>query len=204
MVSEVPYSRAFLASTRAHAPVETPGRDEEAWLALSADVFAEHPEQGRLTRLDLDRRMSEPWFDPAGFLLAERGAELVGYHWTKVHGGSADHHDHEPLGEVYVVGVARSERGTGLGRQVLVDEEDVRVVLRDGACGVLGGGRLDGHDEAALLEEETQQVPLERAAIAHDGGTARGASLHAYRFRAQQPVALPCIAHRRGRNSYPM
>lgn len=98
----------------------TPGRDEEAWLALNADVFAEHPEQGRLTRLDLDRRMSEPWFDPAGFLLAERGGQLVGYHWTKVHGGTADHHDHEPLGEVYVVGVAHSERGTGLGRGLLL------------------------------------------------------------------------------------
>jgi mycothiol synthase len=96
-----------------------PGQDEDAWLALNADVFAEHPEQGRLTRQDLQRRMAEPWFDPAGFLLAERSGRLVGYHWTKVH-GSTPHHGHERLGEVYVVGVAHSDRGTGLGRALLL------------------------------------------------------------------------------------
>ncbi|GAB3122323.1 mycothiol synthase [Streptomyces calidiresistens] len=102
-----------------------PGRDEEPWLALNAAAFAHHPEQGALTRRDLDARMDEPWFDPAGFFLAVRdrettagegstgGAadpeELLGFHWTKVHPAEA-------LGEVYVLGVSPSAQHLGLGR----------------------------------------------------------------------------------------
>jgi mycothiol synthase len=44
-----------------------------------------------------------------------RGREsLAGFHWTKVHGHGG--HGHEPIGEVYVVGVHPAEQGTGLGR----------------------------------------------------------------------------------------
>jgi mycothiol synthase len=94
------------------------GRDDAAWVELNARVFAGHAEQGRWTIADLGRRLDEPWFDPEGFLLAERApARLVGFHWTKVHGGQAspDSHGHEPMGEVYVLGVDPAERGTGLG-----------------------------------------------------------------------------------------
>lgn len=92
-----------------------PGRDEEAWLAANAAAFAHHPEQGSLTRADLDARMAEDWFDPAGFLLAVREDDgaLLGFHWTKVHAGSAGHPD---VGEVYVVGVVPDAQGTGLGK----------------------------------------------------------------------------------------
>jgi mycothiol synthase len=94
-----------------------PGQDDEAWVALNAAAFADHPEQGRLTIDDLHRRIAEPWFDPAGFFLAERagaeGSRLVGFHWTKVHG--AKEHGHDPIGEVYVVGVDPAEQGNGLG-----------------------------------------------------------------------------------------
>ncbi|MYS22861.1 mycothiol synthase [Streptomyces sp. DvalAA-14] len=86
-----------------------PGQDEAAWLAVNAAAFAHHPEQGGLTQRDLADREAESWFDPAGFFLAYRGAALAGFHWTKVH---AD----EGLGEVYVLGVAPSEQGSGLGK----------------------------------------------------------------------------------------
>jgi len=94
-----------------------PGQDDEAWLELNRRAFARHPEQGAWTRADLDLREREPWFDPAGFFLAERDGRLAGFHWTKVHGRTAAApHGHEAIGEVYVVGVDPDERGTGLGR----------------------------------------------------------------------------------------
>ncbi|MCF1597878.1 mycothiol synthase [Streptomyces muensis] len=86
-----------------------PGQDDAAWLAVNAAAFAHHPEQGSLTQRDLDDRKAEPWFDPAGFFLAERAGELVGFHWTKVHA-------EEGLGEVYVLGVRPGSQGGGLGK----------------------------------------------------------------------------------------
>jgi mycothiol synthase len=93
------------------------GQDEDAWTDLNSRAFARHPEQGAWTREDLDLREREPWFDPDGFFLAERDSKLVGFHWTKIHGArDAEPGDHEPIGEVYVVGVDPNERGSGLGR----------------------------------------------------------------------------------------
>ncbi|MDM4721046.1 mycothiol synthase [Micromonospora sp. WMMA1363] len=91
-----------------------PGADDDAWLALNARAFADHPEQGRWTAADLRVRLDEPWFDPAGFLLAvdRSTGELRGFHWTKVHErpGAAR------IGEVYVLGVDPTAHGGGLGR----------------------------------------------------------------------------------------
>ncbi|MFD4971997.1 mycothiol synthase [Streptomyces sp. NPDC058424] len=86
-----------------------PGRDDAAWLAVNAEAFAHHPEQGSLTQRDLDDREAQPWFDPQGFFLAEREGRLVGFHWTKVH-------REERLGEVYVLGVRPGAQGGGLGK----------------------------------------------------------------------------------------
>lgn len=113
-----------------------PGVDEDAWLTANARAFPHLPDQGSWSRADLDRRLREPWFSPEGFLLAWREGRLVGFHWTKVHGGDLrghthddghahphddphEHthaHQHAPIGEVYVVGVDPDERGSGLGR----------------------------------------------------------------------------------------
>lgn len=91
------------------------GHDEEAWLAVNAAAFSDHPEQGRITADDLARRIAQPWFDAAGFFLAERNAQLVGFHWTKVHpAGSTGNRD--ALGEVYALGVHPDAQGLGLGK----------------------------------------------------------------------------------------
>lgn len=93
------------------------GSDEDAWITLNNRAFATHPDQGRWDVEDVRRREKEPWFDPTGFFLAERAGRLVGFHWTKVHGGDAHsaEHGHEPIGEVYVVGVDPDAQGQRLG-----------------------------------------------------------------------------------------
>jgi mycothiol synthase len=90
-----------------------PGTDEAAWLRVNARAFSWHPEQGRVTAEDLALREAEPWFDPAGFLLAWRGDTLLGFHWTKVH--PAGDAGPEPVGEVYVLGVDPDAQGLRLG-----------------------------------------------------------------------------------------
>ncbi len=89
-----------------------PGQDEAAWLTVNAAAFAGHPEQGALTDADLAERMAEPWFDPEGFFLAERGGAIIGFHWTKQH--------EDGLGEVYVLGVAPAGHRQGIGGALLL------------------------------------------------------------------------------------
>lgn len=89
--------------------------DDEAWIRVNNRAFAAHPDQGRETPETLATRRAEPWYDPAGFLVADdpdRPGELSGFCWTKVHEAT----DIEPaLGEIYVIGVDPSHRGEGLG-----------------------------------------------------------------------------------------
>jgi mycothiol synthase len=117
------------------------GEDEDAWVRINHRAFLHHPEQGAWTKADLELREREPWFDPAGFFLAEKdgppekaglteNSQLIGFHWTKIHGATSQavqstqagqstsehEHEHDAIGEVYVVGVDPSAQGLGLGR----------------------------------------------------------------------------------------
>ncbi len=99
-------------------------RDSVAWLGLNARAFKDLPDQGNWTEADLDLRIAEPWFDPAGLLLAHEldddGSEgrLVGFHWAKVHGDQT--HGHQPVGEVYVLAVDPDVEARGLGRALTI------------------------------------------------------------------------------------
>jgi mycothiol synthase len=83
--------------------------DDSELLRVNNAAFAWHPEQSGWTEADIAERRAEPWFDPAGLFMAvdEHSGELLGFHWTKVHG--------KELGEVYVVGVDPAAQGRGLG-----------------------------------------------------------------------------------------
>lgn len=100
-----------------------PGVDDEQWLALNARAFADHPEQGDWDLNVLRARIAEPWFDADGFLIHEHQGRMAGFCWTKVHQEShADAHatSHEPVGEIYVIGVDPDFHGLGLGRALTV------------------------------------------------------------------------------------
>lgn len=75
-------------------------------LAINAQAFADHPEQGAMDRADFDARREQAWFDPAGLFVAEREGEVLGFHWTKTE---------DDVGEVYVVGVSPTAHGAGVG-----------------------------------------------------------------------------------------
>ena len=94
-------------------------RDDDAAevVRVNAAAFASHPEQGSLTRRDLEQRMEQPWWDPAGFILivdASASDQIAAFHWTKVDPPDGD------TGEVYVVGVAPDRQGEGLGKAVTI------------------------------------------------------------------------------------
>lgn len=90
-----------------------PGRDEQAWLDLNNRAFRHHPEQGAWDLETFERRMREPWFDPADLLLAEDDGKLAGSNWTKLDRDAG-------VGEIYVIAVDPSRHGSGLGKALSI------------------------------------------------------------------------------------
>ncbi len=93
-----------------------PDRDVDALIAVNNRAFADHPDQGGMTRDDLLVAMGQPWFNADGVRLyddPEHSEVLAGFCWTKIHRGRAGQPD---LGEIYAIGVDPRYHGQGLGR----------------------------------------------------------------------------------------
>jgi mycothiol synthase len=104
-----------------------PDLDNQAWLTLNNQTFAHHPEQGNWSEADLSIRLNEDWFDEKGFFVAQDKDKLIGFCWTKIHGGHShshlageDHHDHAPIGEIYVTAVSNKYSGKGIGKALTI------------------------------------------------------------------------------------
>ena len=94
--------------------------DDDAFLEVNNAAFPGHPENGGWDAGDFAARRALDWFRPDDLLMAWRGDDLLGFHWTKWHGHESDEHPaHEPVGEVYVLAVHPRAQGLGLGRSLL-------------------------------------------------------------------------------------
>lgn len=94
--------------------------DAQALVEVNADAFTHHPEQGAMTLGDFWMRAGEDWFDPAGLLVAidDDSGAFLGFHWTKTERLNPERPD-EVVGEVYVIAVAPTASGRGIGRALL-------------------------------------------------------------------------------------
>ena len=90
---------------------------KEEWLALNNRIFEKHPDQGNWGMADLDNRMAESWFDPAGFFIAMHNQKIIGFCWMKIH---HDFVNQDPIGEIYVIGVDPENKKTGLGKALAI------------------------------------------------------------------------------------
>jgi mycothiol synthase len=104
-----------------------PEIDNAEWIALNNKAFVNHPDQGNWSEKDLAVRVKEDWFDPQGFLIAEENQKMIGFCWTKIHGGHTHkhshgeaEHDHDPIGEIYIMGVNPEHSGKGIGKAVTI------------------------------------------------------------------------------------
>lgn len=90
-----------------------PDLDESVWLEVNNAAFAGHPENGRWTTELLSDRLAQPWFTPSDLVMAWDKERLVGFCWVK--------REHPGQGEIYVIAVAPSHQGRGIGRALVID-----------------------------------------------------------------------------------
>lgn len=155
-------------------------READEWVRVNAIAFADHPEQGRMTRADLDARRAEPWFDPADLHVAREGAQMLGFVWVKraPDGSSA---------ELYAVGTDPAASGRGIAGALtaaaLADLQrtgvrEVELYVEGGNAGARrlyerAGFRVSGKDLQFRLPAEASAAP-EAAGAEHgtEAGTA--------------------------------
>ncbi len=105
-----------------------PGADDDEWLRVNNQAFADHGEQGGWTIDTFCQRQKEPWFDVEGFRVLDADTldsmtepeatdhhRMAGFCWTKVHPATGDE---QALGEIYVIAVDPDFHGRGLGPQL--------------------------------------------------------------------------------------
>ncbi len=90
-------------------------KDAEAFLVVNNRAFDWHPEQGGMTSVDLANKCAEPWFNSNGFRILEKGQQLAGFCWTKIHKAEID-----SIGEIYAIAVDPNFHGERLGRELVL------------------------------------------------------------------------------------
>ena len=128
-----------------------PGIDNAEWLEFNNQAFKDHPEQGNWSEKDLQTRLAESWFDPNGFFVAIEDSKMIGFTWTKIHGGhshkhdkDSEQHDHDPIGEIYITAVSKT--GVGLGK--VLTETALAYLKRSGLTSAML--YVDSDNEKAL------------------------------------------------------
>lgn len=168
----LPLERGLVAATPPVAvrPLRPGGPDEEAWVRCNNRAFAHHPDQGHESVASLRSTMAEPWFDAAGFLLADgippvdEGGDLDGFCWTKVHQSDGDG---PRRGEIYVIGIDPAVAGRSLGRSLTVAglehiaSRGITTALLYVDAGNAAARRL--YDRLGFTVHRTRQVRTRRA-----------------------------------------
>jgi mycothiol synthase len=161
-------------------PLRPGTADEAAWVRCNNRSFAGHPDQGHETVESLRATMAQPWFDPAGLLLAEGpvpvddGGDLDGFCWTKVH--PPDGVD-PALGEIYVIGIDPSAGGRGLGRSLTVAGLDHLALTTDVAVLYVDDANVAArrlYDRLGFGVHHTRWVRTTGPAADADGSAADG------------------------------
>lgn len=94
-----------------------PGQDEDRLLRVNNRAFASHPDQGNMSREDLEQAATQAWFNPDGIRLYDDPNDsdlLAGFCWTKIHEPLAE--GQPRLGEIYAIGIDPDHHGQGLGK----------------------------------------------------------------------------------------
>jgi len=115
--------------------------DEDELLEVNRLAFANHPDQGDMTRDMFDERVAEDWFDPKGLLIFEEDGRIGGFCWTKLFA------DADPvMGEIHIICVHPDFGGRGLGRDLVL--AGLAYLHQQGA--EVGFLFVEGDNQAAL------------------------------------------------------